>query len=191
MENWLPEGAAAVAAITVAAILVYWVVRRRVGARSRSVDQVVKQIGFEYLSNLVIPNGEGGEILIDHLVLTAEGLLVIDVKEVRGKVFGSDKMQEWTVITSDRRFTFPNPQPGLYDRIAAVRQIVRQVPVAGKILFVDEAEFTKGVPSLVCKLDDLLRDYVENDRLAAKAKVEAFMPHWEEIVQLSHAQAAG
>ena len=190
MENWLPEGAAAVAAITVAAILVYWVVRRRVGARSRSVDQVVKQIGFEYLSNLVIPNGEGGEILIDHLVLTAEGLLVIDVKEVRGKVFGSDKMQEWTVITSDRRFTFPNPQPGLYDRIAAVRQIVRQVPVAGKILFVDEAEFTKGVPSLVCKLDDLLRDYVENDRLAAKAKVEAFMPHWEEIVQLSQAQAA-
>ncbi len=191
MQNWLPEGAAAVAAVTVAVVLVYWVVRRRVGARSRSVDQVVKQIGFEYLSNLVIPNGEGGEILIDHLVLTAEGLLVIDVKEVRGKVFGSDKMQEWTVITSDRRFTFSNPQPGLYDRIAAVRQIVRQVPVAGKILFLDEAEFTKGVPSLVCKLDDLLRDYVENDRLAAKAKVEAFMPHWEEIVQLSQGQLAG
>lgn len=191
MENWLPEGVAAAAAVTVAALLVYWVVRRRVAARSRSVDQVVKQIGFEYLSNLVIPNGEGGEILIDHLVLTAEGLLVIDVKEVRGKVFGSDKMQEWTVITSDRRFTFPNPQPGLYDRIAAVRQIVRQVPVAGKILFLDEAEFTKGVPSLVCKLDDLLRDYVENDRLAAKAKVEAFMPHWEEIVELSQVQLAG
>jgi hypothetical protein len=88
-------------------------------------------------------------------------------------------MQEWTVISSERRFTFANPQPALYDRIAAVREIVREVPVAGRILFLDGALFTKGVPSLVCQFDDLLQDFAEIDRSAAKMKVEAFKPHWE------------
>ena len=182
----LPGGGMTLAAIGVAFVAaIVALLRYRRGGSSRSVQRAVKTIAFEYLSHLVIPNGDGGEIQIDHLVLTAEGLLVIDVKEVRGKVFGSDKMQEWTVISSDRRFTFPNPQPALYDRIAAVKQVVRQVPVAGRILFLDEAEFTKGVPSLVCKREDLLAEYGETDRVAAKAKIEAFKPHWEQIVSLA------
>ena len=111
--------------------------------------------------------------------------MVIDVKEVSGTVFGSDKMQDWTVIAKERRFTFSNPQPAMFDRIAAVRQIVRQVPVTGKILFLDDAEFSKGVPGLVCTLDDLLAEYGERDKLAAKAKIEAFKPHWEQIVAQS------
>ncbi len=182
----LPGGVVTLVAIGVACLAAIVVIYRyRGGGSSRSVQRVVKTIASEYLSNLIIPNGDGGEIQIDHLVLTAEGLLVIDVKEVRGKVFGSDKMQEWTVISSDRRFTFSNPQPALYDRIAAVRQVVRQVPVAGRILFLDDAEFTKGVPSLVCKREDLLAEYGETDRVAAKAKIEAFKPHWEHIVALA------
>ena len=186
MTAVLPGGAATLAAIGAAGVAVIVVIfRYRRGRSSRSVQRVVKSIAFEYLSGLVIPNADGGEIQIDHLVLTAEGLLVIDVKEVRGKVFGSDKMQEWTVISSDRRFTFPNPQPALYDRIAAVKQVVRQVPVAGRILFLDDADFTKGVPSLVCKREDLLAEYGETDKVAAKAKIEAFKPHWGQIVALA------
>ncbi|MDH3481885.1 MAG: hypothetical protein OEM50_09235, partial [Gammaproteobacteria bacterium] len=96
-------------------------------------------------------------------------------------VFGSDKMQDWTVIGDERRYTFSNPQPMLYDRIAAVRQVVRQVPVAGRILFLDGAEFTKGVPGLVCTLEDLVEEFGEPDKKAAKFKIEAFRPHWELI----------
>lgn len=166
-------------------LLLYLFVYRRRRRSGRSVDEVVKRIAFEYLSNLVIPNADEGEIQIDHLILTAEGLLVIDVKEVDGTVFGSDKMQDWTVISSDRRFTFSNPQPALFDRIAAVKQIVRQVPVTGRILFLGDAEFTKGTPGLVCKLDDLLAEFGEPDKLAAKAKIEAFKPHWDQILAKS------
>ena len=65
----------------------------------------------------------------------------------------------------------------IYDRIAAVGHIVRQVPVAGRILFLDGAEFTKGVPSLVSTLDELLAEFGEPDKAAAKFKIEAFKPH--------------
>lgn len=181
----LSSGAYLLPLLLVALLLIYLLVYRRRAGSARSVEKVVKTIAFEYLSNLIIPNADGGEIQIDHLILTAEGLLVIDVKEVSGTVFGSDKMQDWTVIAKERRFTFSNPQPAMFDRIAAVRQIVRQVPVTGKILFLDDAEFSKGVPGLVCKLDDLLAEFGEMDKLAAKAKIEAFKPHWEQIVAQS------
>jgi hypothetical protein len=90
-------------------------------------------------------------------------------------------MQDWTVISKERRYTFPNPQAALYDRIAAVRQIVRQVPVEGRLLFLDTAEFTKGVPDLVSDLDTLLEEFGEPDKNAAKFKLEAFKPHWDLI----------
>jgi len=161
-------------------LLIWLFVRARQG-RARSLDQVLDMIAFDRIQDLVIPNADEGEILIDHLVLTAQGLLIVDVKEVSGAVFGSDKMQDWTVISEDHRFTFANPQPALYDRIAAVRQIVRQVPVAGRIVFLDCASFTKGIPGLVIGLDDLLEEFGEDDKAAAKIKIEAFRPHWELI----------
>lgn len=164
--------------VVVLLVLLLLLYRRRHG-RTRSLAKVFSTIAFERIDGLVVPNADEGEIQIDHLLLTANGLLIVDVKDVTGAVFGSDKMQDWTVISSERRFTFANPQPALYDRIAAVREIVRQVPVAGRVLFFDGAQFTKGVPSLVCKIDDLLEEFMEKDKAAAKMKVESFKPHWE------------
>jgi hypothetical protein len=171
-------------------LLLLFVYRRRRG-EDRSLSGLFSAIAFERIDGLVVPNGDDGEIQIDHLLLTASGLLIIDVKDVVGAVFGSDKMQDWTVINDERRFTFANPQPALYDRIAAVRAIVRQVPVTGRILFLDGASFTKGVPRLVCKFDELLQEFVDRDKASAKMKVEAFKPHWERIRESAVGSEAG
>ena len=162
--------------------LIFW---RRRRTKTHSLAGVLNTIAHDRIQGLIIPKADEGEIQIDHLILTAQGLLIIEVKDVEGTVFGSDKMQDWTVIGSSNRFTFSNPQPALYDRIAAVRQVVRQVPVAGRIVFMDGAEFTKGIPSLVCSLDELLAEFGEQDSAAAKFKIEAFKPHWEKIQTLA------
>ena len=174
-------GSAYVLPLIIVVLLLLWLGYRHRRRHDRSVEEVVKSISFDYMSNVIIPKADDGEIHLDHVLLTAEGLLIVEVKDVQGIVFGSDKMQDWTVIASDRRFTFSNPQPRMFDRIAAVRQIVRQIPVTGRILFVDGAEFTKGVPGLVTTLDDLLAEFGEIDKLSATAKIEAFKPHWEAI----------
>ncbi len=159
-------------------LLVAWLVYRRRMAGDH-LQRVLKDIAFARIEGLVVPDSDDGEIQIDYLLLTSRGLLILHIKDVEGVVFGSDKMQDWTVISKDRRYTFSNPQPALYDRIAAVRQIVRQVPVEGRVLFLDGAEFTKGVPSMVCTLDELHEQFGEKDKAAAQRKVEAFKPHWE------------
>lgn len=183
MQQLITDNLAIVAAIAMASlglvvIVVVWLRRRR-----RSLQGVINAIAYERLSDFVIPNADEGEIHIDHLLLTAEGLLILDLKEAEGAVFGSDKMQDWTVIGKERRYTFSNPQPALYDRIAAVKQIVRQVPVQGRVLFSDGADFTKGVPALVCKLDELEKEFGDNDKTGASARIDAFKPHWELLRQ--------
>jgi hypothetical protein len=176
--TWLLAG-------VVGLLLLWFWYRRRVAANR--LPQVLKEIGYDRLDGLVVPNGDDGEIQIDFLLLTSQGLLILHIKDVKGTVFGSDKMQDWTVISEDGRFTFANPQPALYDRVAAVRQIVRQVPVEGRVLFTDGAEFTKGTPSMVCGLDELLAEFGESDKAAAQRKIEAFKPHWELILKNAHA----
>ncbi len=161
-------------------LLVAWLVYRRRMAGDH-LQRVLKDIAFARIEGLVVPDSDDGEIQIDYLLLTSQGLLILHIKDVEGVVFGSDKMQDWTVISKDRRFTFSNPQPALYDRIAAVRQIVRQVPVEGRVLFLDGAEFTKGIPSMVCTVDELHEQFGERDKVAAQRKIEAFKPHWEQL----------
>ena len=162
----------------VAVLIALWIWYRRRGAGNR-LKKVLTEISHDRIDGLLIPNGDEGEIQIDHLLLTSQGLLIVDIKDAEGTVFGSDKMDQWTVISNERRYTFSNPQAALYDRIAAVRHIVRQVPVAGRILFLDGADFTKGVPSMVSKLDELLEEFGEIDSAVAKVKVDAFKPHWD------------
>ncbi len=177
--------------LLVVMLLALLAVHQRRHKQAHRLKKVLGAIAFDRIDGLVIPSADVGEIQVDHLLLTSEGLLIVDIKEVRGSVFGSDKMQDWTVISDNHRYTFTNPQHALYDRIAAVRQIVRQVPVAGRVLFLDGAEFTKGVPDLVCTLDSLLEEFAEKDRPIAKVKIKAFKPHWDIIRERAETAQAG
>jgi len=184
MNDWLrvENGAALLAALLALLAIWFWYRRRAAGGR---LHRTLSEIGFDRIDGIVLPNGDEGEIQIDHLLLTSQGLLVLHIKDVQGIVFGSDKMQDWTVIADERRYTFSNPQPALYDRIAAVRQVVKDVPVTGRLLFLDGAEFTKGVPDMVCGLDELADEFGEPDKSVAQRKIEAFKPHWEQLSRYS------
>ena len=110
------------------------------------------------LANFVIPDGNGEEIQVQYALLTGRGILILDIKDVEGHVFGSEAMQDWTVIADDRRFTFANPQPGLWDRVAAVKRLTPEVPVIGFVGFTGRARFTKGQPRSVTLLEPLLQE---------------------------------
>ena len=73
------------------------------------------------------PTAWAAIIHIDHLLLTPRGILVLDTRRVAGLIFGGDQMSDWTVMGRSR-FTFDNPQPALYDRIAAVKALAGDFP---------------------------------------------------------------
>jgi hypothetical protein len=70
-------------------LLLLWLLYRRRMSRTRTLTSVLKQIGHERLDNLIVPNGDEGEIQIDHLLLKEYGIVIIHIKDVIGTFFGS------------------------------------------------------------------------------------------------------
>jgi len=161
-------------------LLVVLAVHRR---RAQSTARQLESISHDMLTDIIVPKADDGEIQIGYALLTERGVLVVETKEVAGVVFASDRMDDWTVMAGDRRYTFANPQPTLYDRIAAVAQVVGEVPVEGVVVFPDAADFSKGRPRHVTTLADLLADYPRVDGRRGRAGVTAFLPQWERLRQ--------
>ena len=150
--KWIGMGALAVVLLAFA----FWGLRayqRR--SRRRALLSRLGRIAFEAAHQVLVPDGMGGFIHIDHLLLTPRGVLVLDTRRVAGLIFGGDQMSDWTVMGRSRRYTFDNPQPALYDRIAAVKALVGDVPVEGRLLFSNVGKFTKGIPKWVLMLDGI------------------------------------
>ena len=147
---WAGAAAASVAGIAAVGVRAY---RRR--ARRRALLKRLANIAYETAHQVQVPDGMGGYFHVDHLLLTPRGVLILDARRVPGLIFGGDQMSEWTVMARGRRYTFDNPQPALYDRIAAVKAIVGETAVEGRLLFSNLGKFTKGKPKWVVMLDSI------------------------------------
>ena len=151
-------------------------------ARRKQLLARLDRIAYESAHQVLVPDGMGGYIHIDHLLLTPRGLLVLDTRRVPGLIFGGDQMSDWTVI-GRRRFTFDNPQPALYDRLAAVKALAGDFPVEGRLLFSNIGKFTKGMPKYVMMLDGIEVEFPQVDRsLKGSAALEPFAEVWGRVV---------
>ena len=159
--------------------LLIWLVRKR--SSQDELSELLDAIGVDRLSNIVVDDGMEGKIHIEHLLLTGQGLVVLDVKTIRGAIFASDRMDEWTVITPQGRSTIKNPQRTLYYRISALQLLAQDVPVTGHILFLGGSEFSKGCPMNVIFPDELLDCYEKPGKIALESIMDAFSPYWERV----------
>jgi hypothetical protein len=151
------------ALLLVATLLLGWRIYRR---RREQLAQLhaVTDCAYEYLRDVLVPDPQGIPLHVDFLLLTSRGIVVVDLRDLVGNIFGGDQMDEWTVINGAQRFTFPNPQAGLYDRQASVRLVARDTPVEGRIVFGRRSLFPKGLPSHARLLSALTTDFPLGER---------------------------
>jgi hypothetical protein len=150
--QWIGLGAAVLLLLTLGFFGLRAYQRR---ARRKSLLARLERVALAAAHQVLVPDGMGGFIHIDHVLLTLRGILVLDTRRVTGLIFGGDQMSDWTVMGRGHRYTFDNPQPALYDRIAAVKAAVGDVPVEGRLLFSNVGKFTKGIPKWVVMLDGI------------------------------------
>ncbi len=96
---------------------------------------------------------------------------MVDFRDVKGIIFGGDQMTDWTVMHRAKRTTFINPQPGLYDRIAAVRALAQELPVEGRVVFTARGQFPKGLPRYTLSLESLAGEFPSADRISMTGSV--------------------
>lgn len=177
--QWVAAGAALVA-LGVAAYFGYGAYQRH--ARRKALLGRLHRIAYQAAHQVLVPDGMGGFIHVDHLLLTPRGILVLDTRRVAGLIFGGDQMSEWTVMARGRRFTFDNPQPALYDRIAAVKALVGEYPVEGRLLFSNLGKFTKGMPKHVLMLDGIEVEFPFVERnLSGPAALPSSAEVWDRL----------
>ena len=134
------------------------------------------------LKDVLLPDGSGGLLHIDFLLLTGRGLLVVDFRDAAGIVFGGEHMREWAVMNGNERSTFLNPLETLYDRVAAVKALAGDVPVEGRIIFTERATFPKGRPPHVLRLASLEVEYPPPQPGVSPHPAERWRAAWEELL---------
>jgi len=182
LENLEPRtiayAASALASIVLLLLLWRWYRRRR--ARAMLLAAVTGG-AYEYHRDVLVPDGQGGSLHIDFLLLTARGCVVVDLRDIAGNIFGGDQMTEWTVMHRAQRYTFTNPQAGLYDRIAAVRALAVDLPVEGRVVFTSRGRFPKGLPRYTLMLDSIVSQYPAAEREQSGAIPELWRADWARL----------
>jgi hypothetical protein len=154
-----------------------WYSRRRA---QRALVAMVTASASDYVRDVLVPDGMGGFYHVDYILLTPRGILVIDLRDVPGNIFGGDQMTEWTVMDGPQRFTFTNPQGALYDRIAAVRAVAEDAPTEGRIVFTKQGKFPKGLPKWTLMVDALRTEFPLADTVLL-ASAERYEAAWQRV----------
>jgi len=178
-------GYVALAAAAIALLGLGWRWYRRRRARAELLRTVTGG-AFEHLQDVLVPDGQGAALHVDFLLLTVRGCIVIDMRDIAGNIFGGDQMNEWTVMHRDQRYTFANPQTGLYDRIAVVRALVTDLPVEGRVVFSAKGRFPKGLPRYTLMLESLAAEFPPAERQQAGAVPDAWRAEWERLRTACH-----
>ena len=177
LPSWAYPAAGSV--VLVAALAWVWMIWRKRRAL-QSMEATIDSVAYDVLRNVLIPNGMDGQITLQYLLLTERGLIVLDLLERPGAIFGGDQMVEWTSIGKKRRYTFRNPQHLLYDRLAAVKLLAGNTPVDGRVVFTARSEFPKGKSTYVLRIDELTSEFAVVDRNRGNV-VAAFANVWSNV----------
>ena len=154
-------------------------------ARRRDARRVAKVTAgsADFLRDVLVPDGNGGDYHLDFVLLTSRGVVVIDMRDIVGMVFGGDQMTDWTLMNGAQRSTFQNPQSALYDRIASVKAVAGETPVEGRIVFTRRAKFPKGQPRFTVSLDSIASEFPKLGAAELEIAVSKYRPGWERIKQ--------
>ncbi len=97
----------------------------------RQFRSAMKRLGARVMRNVRLPDGMGGETVIDYLLLTTEAIRVVGVLRFPGLIFGGKRIDQWTQLINKRSYKFPNPDHYLQQQISAVRLIIPVAKVTG------------------------------------------------------------
>ena len=105
------------------------------------------------LNDLTLPDIEGGTTQIDHILLSPYGIFVIETKNYKGWIFGSERQKQWTQKIYKQSFKFQNPIHQNYKHMKVLEQILADIVdmefIHSVIVFMPEAVFKTDMPSNV------------------------------------------
>lgn len=100
--------------------------------------------------NVTLPTSDGST-QIDHLLFSPYGVFVLETKNLKGWIFGSERQAQWTQQIFKHRNKFQNPLRQNYKHTQNLQKLLKLSPehVHSVIAFVGESEFKSVMPPQV------------------------------------------
>ena len=121
----------------------------------RKVNKAIHNIGSQYLKQVILPDGMGGSIFLDYVVLAQNSITLVILKKFRGTIFCADNIDQWTQLVGNKSYKFPNILQQLDSDISSVKMLAKDVEVTGLVIFPSDCDFPKGRPEQVKKISEL------------------------------------
>lgn len=176
---------------SILAVFVIWLLYRRFFRRSHSqiqIEQVLKPYKQDELKNIILPDGVGGLLEIEKILLLEQGILILRDYPISGHLYGAEKIEQWTQIVDGRSYKFTNPLYHLDLARQAIRSLIPKMPVFCHVVFTADSNFPKGKPASVSVLPSFEQDM---QRLFNSPKLPAEIREkmWSVIKQNARADA--
>ena len=94
---------------------------------------------------------EGGTTQIDHIIISKYGVFVIETKNMKGWIFGSEHQRYWTQNIYGKKHTFQNPLHQNYKHTKTLEKLldIDGSKIFSVVVFVGDATFKSNMPDNV------------------------------------------
>lgn len=155
---WLNDQAILTWGVTVALLLIALLLVRpalRHRKQRRREERLINGLGVDQIRDVIIDDGMDGTVVLERLLLTPEGMLVLMTLRREGNLFGGERIDTWVQVLGKRTIRFPNPFYTLETLLAAVRYHAPGIKVQSRVLFLGNCAFPKGRPEGAWLLADV------------------------------------
>lgn len=108
---------------------------------SHSLEEYCKNKDAHVLNSITLRLADGSTTQIDHILISAKGIFVIETKHYKGWIFGNARSKSWAKIIYKNRYIFQNP---LFQNYKHVKEIQRIFHFIGPHLIHNIVVFSGG-----------------------------------------------
>ncbi|MGP5548499.1 NERD domain-containing protein [Psychrobacter alimentarius] len=147
---------------------------------------------YHRLNGITLPRANGGSTQIDHIIVSVYGIFVIETKNYKGWIYGSEKQKQWTQsFPNGSKFKFQNPLRQNYLHIKTLADLLdlELSYFHSMVAFIGECELktrdelpehvlTSGMVSYVKRKQDKLLTEDEVTSIVEQIESNRFSKSW-------------
>jgi predicted RNA-binding Zn-ribbon protein involved in translation (DUF1610 family) len=107
---------------------------------------------YRRFHDLIIPTNNG-TTQIDHILVSPYGVFIVETKNIKGWIFGSENQEKWTQALYGKKYSFQNPIRQTYRQKKALSEFLKidEYLIKTVIYFVGDCSFKTKLPDNVIK----------------------------------------
>jgi hypothetical protein len=107
---------------------------------------------YQRFHDVIVPT-RNGTAQIDHLLVSPYGLFIVETKNLKGWIFGSEDQAKWTQSLYGKSFSFQNPLRQTYRQKKVLSEFlqIEEGVIHTVIYFVGQCKFKTKMPSNVLR----------------------------------------